>query len=152
VPLKFKFLIITFILLWISGIFVLPLSHFFEKAVFAFPVLNDLYGKVCHQEISKTLEVNNYPLLVCARCSGIYFGAFIFSIISLVTAEKFYQHKLLLPTIIVIVFIDVSISTLGLINYSKISAFTTGFLLGSVSFIYFYNALIELISKKRKSN
>ncbi len=149
---KFKILILLFILFWFIGIFFLPLFQFLEKTVFIFPFLKDLYGNVCHQEIAKTLEVNNYPLLVCARCSGIYFGAFIFSIIFLVIAEKFYQHKLLLPTIIVIVIIDVSLSTLGLINYSKISAFTTGFLLGSVSFIYFYNALIELISKKRKSN
>jgi len=149
---KFKILILLFILFWFIGIFFLPLFQFLEKTVFIFPFLKDLYGNVCHQEIAKTLHINGYALLVCARCTGIYLGAFIFSIISLAVTKKFYQNKILLPAVVTIVIIDVLLSTFGFVVYSKISAFATGFLLGSVSFIYFYNALIELISKKRKSN
>lgn len=58
----------------------------------------------------------------------------------------------MLPVTLLIVIIDVLLSTLGFVNYSKTSAFATGFLLGSISFIYFYNALIELLIIKRKSN
>jgi uncharacterized membrane protein len=152
VVLKFKLIIFVLILFWNIGLFVLPLSHIFEKAIYAFPVLNDLYGNVCHQEIPKTIHINDSPLQVCARCSGIYFSAFVFSLLSFIVSKKFYQHRFLISGVIIIVIIDVMLTTFGILDYSKISAFATGFLLGSVSFIYFYNALIELVSKKQGIN
>lgn len=150
--LKLKLIIFFLIAIWLFGIFILPFSKIFNQLIYLYPFLANLYSNVCHQEFEKTILINKHSLLVCSRCSGIYFGAFIFSLISFFIKKKFYLHKIMLPVTLLIVIIDVLLSTLGFVNYSKTSAFATGFLLGSISFIYFYNALIELLIIKRKSN
>jgi uncharacterized membrane protein len=41
------------------------------------PVVYFLFSYVCHQQPERSLWLAGAPLAVCARCAGIYFGAFL---------------------------------------------------------------------------
>lgn len=44
-------------------------------------ILKNFYGSICHQIENRCFFVNDRPMLICARCSGIFGGAFILFLI-----------------------------------------------------------------------
>lgn len=144
---KVRLLIFIIIALWLTGIFYewfLSLNNFF---IIAFPFVKRTYSLVCHQDPQKLIEFYNHKTLVCARCLGIYSGVFILSFISLFkNFTKLPSIKVLISIIFITLF-DVLATTFGLYNYSKLIAFTTGLLLGSMAFLYFYFAMINLFKE-----
>ncbi len=142
--LSLRILLFLLILIWVVGI----LSEFFASKFPAvanvFPFIKNAYSLVCHQQNEKLIYFGNYETLVCARCFGIYLGflasSFIFILINI---KPRLTLKILIIAAIPMI-IDVVATSFGIYSYSKPVAWITGFLLGSVGFLYFYKSLIQL--------
>lgn len=152
---KFKYRLIFFLLIsvWLTGIFIEWLFPFQKNLLLIFPFLEKSYSLVCHQNPNKLVSFNDKHTLVCARCTGIYFGIFVSSTISLFHSFKILPKLKILFIIALLMIIDVVSTSVGIYNYSKSFAFVTGFLLGSVGFLYFYfgvNEIILELNKKKK--
>jgi uncharacterized membrane protein len=89
--------------------------------------------------------------LVCSRCAGIYFGGCFSSLIVLLGLKKNITTRLLLLSSIPLI-LDVILYSLNIYNYSKYIALLTGFLLGSIGFIYIHRSIIELLTKSKDKN
>lgn len=141
-------LLITFVLLiWLLGIFIEWLFPLIPQLILILPFLEHSYSLVCHQQENKLVADSFYHSLVCSRCVGIYIGLLFSSICCLViTIKKDLPKKVILFAVSPML-ADVILSSSGFYNYSKYFAFITGFLLGSVGFLYFYSALIKLIEE-----
>ena len=121
---------------------------YFDSGAYFFPFLKTFYGNVCHQQPEKTITLFGHSMLVCARCGGIYFGAFLSSIIILfVKFQNGIKTKYFFLAGVPML-ADVILYSLGIYHYSKTVAFLTGLLLGSAAFIYFYDALLILFREK----
>ena len=135
----FRFTIIILLLFWCLGILYSILFSQFQNKLAEFLFAN-LYSTVCHQQSAKCISIGNEQILVCARCTGIYFGA-------LITAfSVFYLNKLkitekLLLFVLLILCFDVLAVLIGIYNYSKIISFITGLLFGGTVYLYLMNEL-----------
>ena len=129
------------LLIWCFGFsFNLLFGNSIESAI-AYPFLKKIYHTVCHQLDEKTFSINGEKLLVCARCTGIYLGALISSIASLIFIRNISIKMKLLYFSMIPMLIDVLSTTLGVYTYSKELAFFTGLFFGSVVFIYILAAI-----------
>ncbi len=132
------------IIIWCLGFLIEFFIPHFPDAAYALPFLNKFYSFACHQNPNKLLTLNSYSTLVCARCAGIYFG-FLFSAVIFLFVLKSHEPKLKYFIFAAIpMLLDVLLYSVGVYHYSKIIALITGLLLGSVGFIYFYDALKKL--------
>jgi uncharacterized membrane protein len=127
-----------FILLfvWCTG-FLLPVL--FPKSgliEIILPFIRHAYSNVCHQVDKKCFYINGKELLVCARCTGIYLGAFITLFVLLISNKKFFMNLKILLMASIPMFVDVLLNTVNIKSYSKVAAFLTGALFGSVVLIY----------------
>lgn len=134
-------------LIWCIGFLSPAFNSDFSLA--SFPLLNLIYSKFCHQDSAKSFYINGNSLLVCARCTGIYLGilAGIFSLLCLNIKFKIETIKplilLSLPMLL-----DVTFYNIGLYGYSKIIAFSTGLLFGTVTIIYLDNFIEKNMIKR----
>jgi len=119
--------------IWITG-FLLPLITTLDNP-FANFFLKRLYSTVCHQENFKCISFGNDKMLVCARCAGIYFGAFITSISSLFFIVPFISKKILMISILPLM-MDVFLTTSGVYTYSQALSFMTGIIFGIVIYLF----------------
>ncbi len=142
-------LVLTFLLfLWIFGIFTPLLSTWIHLFTFPAIALNFFYGTVCHQLPAKTLFLFGKPLLVCARCTGIYLGAGLFFAAGVLL--KFKRISLLLIFALVFpLYLDVARLMLHISAYSKAIAFLTGGLFGFAVSDFF---LTYVFSQFRREN
>jgi uncharacterized membrane protein len=147
-----KISLFILLLIWCFGYmieFFIPVSN---KLVYLIPFLKNNYSLVCHQDSHKLIRIGVYSMLVCARCAGIYSGAFLVSFISIFVVKPIIIPAKILFLSAVPMLFDVIATTAGIYYYSKTAAFLTGILFGVVSFLYFYNALLELIIEIREKN
>lgn len=86
-------------------------------------------------------------MLVCARCAGIYSGAFIAGLSSLLIITPLINRKVLIISALPLV-IDVLLTFTGVYTYSKSVAFVTGFTFGGAAYIVFITELENLFSNK----
>lgn len=87
--------------------------------------------------------------LVCSRCAGIYAGVLLASFLLLfIKVKENSEIKLLLLSSIPLI-LDVVFYNLGLYNYSKTIAFSTGIFFGSAGFYYFYIGLEKLFVEQK---
>jgi uncharacterized membrane protein len=111
------------------------------------PELKQFYSSVCHQIGYKTIQLNGINFLVCARCSGIYFGGLIASIIFLFSSKSRSLKINYLFIAAIPMLVDVILYSTGVYEYSKIIALSSGLLFGFVSisilFIIIENYLLE---------
>lgn len=104
---------------------------------------------MCHQNTYKSFTCNNIPLLVCARCSGIYLGAFLISILVLISNIKLNVKTKYLIMFSLPMLIDVILLSLRFYNCNKMISAFTGFLFGSVVFIYILSGIENLLFTKK---
>lgn len=142
-----RFAIFILVLLWLSGIFLLFFIPVWTPSVKLFPMLNMLYSQVCHQIPYKLIHYHNTFSLVCARCAGIYTGAFAASAYVLLTGLKFKTSAKLLVFSSIPMITDVVLYSAGFYPYSHYIAFFTGGLFGTICFFYIFQGLKLLISE-----
>lgn len=135
--------------MWNAGIYPGILQQINNDTILALPFLSKFYSGVCHQQEIKFLEVFGIESMVCSRCAGIYAGVFFasFLLLFIKVNEKSGIIFLLLSSIPLI--LDVVFYHLGLYNYSKTTAFSTGIFFGSAGFYYFYIGLEKLFSEQK---
>ena len=147
--------LVIFILLfaWCTGFSTASLFPKSDTALVLHPLLKHAYGLVCHQIPFKTFYVSGHHFLVCARCSGIYFGALIISLLSLFFLPKMNFGLKFLYSAMFPMAADVIFTSTGIYAYSKPIAFATGIFFGSVVFVYILAVLENnLLDKKLKNN
>lgn len=148
-----KILFILLMLIWYSGIFSNVLLPNNVTKVSPGIFLNKIFSLVCHQEASKSFFIDGEKLVVCARCTGIYTGGLIFSIVALLIPRMAPDTKNLLLLSMIPMAADVLLYSAGLYDYSKWLAFTTGLILGSVSILYIFKGIEGYFSElKMDSN
>lgn len=123
------------ILLWCAGFSILS---FFPDSVFRifYPLLKQAYSFVCHQVDYKTFKANDIHFLVCARCTGIYFGALIASLVFLFYNINSDLSSKFLFIASVPMLLDIIFYSAGIYNYSVAISFSTGVIFGSTSIVY----------------
>ena len=137
-----RFIIFIALFTWSAGFL---LSSIFPDSAYIIivqPFLKKIYGSVCHQRIEKTFLLNGHYFLVCARCTGIYLGALVISLISLFSLPGPTENFKLLSISAIPMIIDVTATTTGIYPYSKFIALSTGLFFGSAVFVYIL-AVIE---------
>jgi len=136
------------ILFWCLGI----ISQLFIPEIhkYSLPVklLNYNYALVCHQNDMKSFVGDGNKFLVCARCTGIYFGALLSSIAIIFISNLYFQNLLLILSASILLLLDVILTSLGVYNYSKEISFFTGILFGAILYIY----ILEVLEKFFNSN
>jgi len=86
-------------------------------------------------------------MLVCARCAGIYLGAFIAGFSSFLIITPLISRKVLILSALPLV-IDVLFTFIGVYTYSKSVAFITGLTFGGAVYLVFISELENLFSNK----
>ncbi|MEW6507118.1 MAG: DUF2085 domain-containing protein [Bacteroidota bacterium] len=138
------------LLLWTSGIFYQCLLEKFSFLLYGYPFAYNAYSLVCHQDPAKVINLSCGNSLVCSRCLGIYFGLLSNSIVHFFYEIRTNKNFTLVLIAIIPMIIDVILTTASIYNYSKAVAITTGFLFGSILFLYLYNGLQNLIIETAK--
>ena len=146
---RLKIFFFIIILLWNLGIYPGILNTINSNSILAFPFLDKMYSGVCHQQDMKLAEVLGFKTLVCSRCAGIYAGVLLasFLLIFIKVKENIHIKFLLLSAAPLI--LDVIFYHIGLYNYSKPAAFTSGLFFGCAGFYYFYVGLEKLFSEQK---
>jgi uncharacterized membrane protein len=141
-----RFFIFLSLLLWCLGFTYASLFPN-SRMLILYPLLKQFYSSVCHQIGYKTIQLNGINFLVCARCSGIYFGGLIASIIFLFSSKSRSLKINYLFIAAIPMLVDVILYSTGVYEYSKIIALSSGLLFGFVSisilFIIIENYLLE---------
>lgn len=143
--LHYRFILFFVLVIWCAGIFLEWILIFEDHLLYGLPFLQKTYSLVCHQEKAKLFLFDHGETLTCARCTGIYLGLLFTSIIVLFSIPKKKLHIIFLFIAASPMISDVILYLLNIYHYSKLIAFITGFLLGSVGFIYLYAGLNNLI-------
>ena len=140
-----RLLLLFFLSIWIYG-FLLPVITSTDNLISKF-VLSRIYSTVCHQESVKCISIGGTTLLVCSRCAGIYTGALISGLLSLlVTLPEINKKILILSTIPLTM--DVFFTFTGVYTYSRSMAFSTGLAFGTIIYLLNISELENLFSKK----
>lgn len=137
---KYQVILFLFIFLWCLGL-ISPTIFYKEKAFLIIkPFLTQVYSTVCHQVDEKTIYIAENNFLVCSRCSGIYLGTFIASLISILIVTRRTAFDFLFWASLLMLF-DVLLSSIGVYGYSKLFALLTGSLFGFTIFLFLLNEI-----------
>jgi uncharacterized membrane protein len=91
------------------------------------------FSRICHQIPARCFWIAGYPLAVCHRCFGIYFGLFAGSLITIRSLHHSRERRAWLIAAIVPLCIDALLPYSGFWENSPASRFVTGFFFGVVS-------------------
>jgi uncharacterized membrane protein len=142
-----KVIPLILLLIWLAAIFssfLLPLSKSFSLLSILFM---KMFASVCHQDHDKSFILGKH-IYVCARCAGIYLGCFVSALVLLFGSKiKFNNLKILFVTSTLLM-TDVFLVNLGLYEYSHTIAFITGFLFGTVVYIFLISSFEDFVLKK----
>ncbi len=136
-----KILIFFLLLIWCAGIIFPLVSPKFAGKLVVTEILNYAYSLVCHQTDSDLFHMDSNHLLVCTRCTGLYFGALIFILLSIV--KPFKVNRGLKPFFFfsALLIVDAIAIRMGIYNYSAAFTFATGFMFGAITAIYIISTL-----------
>jgi uncharacterized membrane protein len=136
---------------WLGGIIAAPYLRSRGSGWAAF--LYACFAPICHQRPDRSFQAFGYPLAVCARCSGIYLGAFLGL---LVYPFRRGFEVLKLPKIATLalvstpIAIDAAGNLLGFWNSGQVFRLATGLFWGSILPFYFLTGVGELLTAARK--
>lgn len=133
--------ILSALAIWIIG-FLTPILFRIDNPITQF-FLTRSYSNLCHQDVEKCIVVINKSMLVCARCAGIYVGAFVAGLIGLF--KKSYEinfSKIIIMSLPMI--LDVFFSTTGIYPYSRTISCITGLLFGIMIYMIVISELENL--------
>ena len=137
-------MIFSLLLIWCLGIFSQYFAQSNESILVLYPFIKKSYSLVCHQETGKLIYFGSAATTVCARCTGIYLGLLLASLISIFKTIKNIPDTKYIVVFALPMIIDVILYSIGIYSYSKVIAFSTGLLFGSAGFLYFYKSVNDL--------
>lgn len=136
-----KSTVFILILIWFCGI----LSSLLFPSLY--PISKLFYSHICHQNENKIIYLYGRPLLVCARCTGIYIGVLAASTFLFFISLKKLKIKYLFISALPVL-ADVVLVQSGITAYSKYIAFITGFIFGSITFLYIWDGIAILLTER----
>ena len=130
-----RILIFSLILFWCLGF---SITSFFPDSIFMvfYPFLKHIYSFLCHQVDYKTIRVNDIHFLVCARCTGIYFGTLMTSLIFIFYYTNSDISSKFLFFAAAPMILDIIFYSTGIYDYSAAISFSTGIIFGSTAIVY----------------
>ncbi|MDO8550456.1 MAG: DUF2085 domain-containing protein [Ignavibacteria bacterium] len=146
----FRLIIFFATLTWCAGFTLNVFTNGSAFSVASTPIFNFFYDNVCHQDENKLISLNGFNFLVCARCSGIYTGALLSSVLLLLSLKKKEIPLKIFSIASIVLLTDVILNNFLLNSYNKISAFITGLFFGSVCFLVIINMMEDHILAKVK--
>lgn len=139
-------------IVWYTGIFSgVLLPDQFSK-LFPGIFLDRTYSLVCHQDAAKSFIIMGQKLEVCSRCTGIYTGGLVFSLIALFIPKVKPRTAKWLILAMVPMTLDVIMYSIGIYGYSKWIAFSTGLILGSASILYIFKSIEDYFLELKMSS
>jgi uncharacterized membrane protein len=111
-------------------------------------IISNFFSTVCHQNQQKVISISDCSFIVCSRCTGIYFGTWNAIIISLLFGEKIKISWRLVILGCSLILIDVIGSSLGIYEYSKITALITGVIFSVISSLFILTNLLRANENK----
>lgn len=145
----FRIILSLLLLSWCIGFAYPVVFRGSQSTAFLYPILNNIFGNVCHQNPAKVINFNSSHFLVCSRCAGIYFGALAVSFLIVFVKRKFDLKNIHLFLAVIPMLTDIFLYSIGIYTYSKTTAFITGWLLGSVGFLYIFGSFENFLLKNR---
>ena len=146
----FRLIIFFAILTWCVGFTLNVFTNGTGFSIASTPLFNFFYDNACHQNESKLISFNGFSFLVCARCSGIYTGGLLSSVLLLLSLNKKEIPLKIFSIAAIVLLTDVILNNFLLNSYNKISAFITGLFFGSVCFLVIINLMEDHILAKAK--
>lgn len=132
--------------LWLAFIAAPPVL-FKSQYVISALIIHKSFSAICHQMPERSFHLFGFPLAVCARCTGIYLGAFIgvvcYPFIRNLSCFSFPSRRWLILALIPIS-IDFIGGVSGLLVNTHLSRALTGLMAGSVASFYLIPGLIEI--------
>jgi len=146
-----RIIIFLFLAMWCLGF---TYASLFPKSnmVVLYPLLKQFYSTVCHQIAYKSIEINGIHFLVCARCSGIYFGGLLSSIIFLFAFRNIPLKVNYIFVAAIPMLIDIILYSTGIYNYSKIIALGTGLFFGFVVVSFILLSIENILLKENSKD
>ena len=139
-------IVLLSVLVWFTAI-ILPAFWQSQGNLVAAFVLRKIFAPFCHQKVERAFFLWDYPLAVCARCTGIYLGVVLGSVIyplirdyrrSDVPATK-YLIMALSPTTI-----DFLLKIFHIWENTHLSRAITGIIAGIAIAFYVVPAIVSL--------
>ena len=140
-----KFLLLIFLTVWILGL-LHPILWSVSNPIISFSI-DRIYSGVCHQQDYKCIVIGENKMLVCARCTGIYFGALCTLVYMFFKRIPNLKISVLLLAALPL-FADVLFTNLKLYHYSQPIAFATGLIFGSTVCLFLLSELINFSLNK----
>ena len=132
--------------LWFSMIFIVPLAASYKVTEPLSRPLYFLFSMVCHQRPERSFFLRGEPFAVCARCTFLYLGILISSLLyPLVGSGSPPRARYLLIAASPLVF-DAGTQLLGLRSSTNFLRSLTGFLFGMALAFYIAPEAVPTIS------
>jgi len=139
------------IILWLAAIFLAPFLK--SQSLTLNVVFYALFAPVCHQIPSRSFSCFGFPLAVCGRCSGIYFG-FLAGTVLYPFLGGFSRSTLPRTKTFILLSMPIALDTLGnffgLWTTSNQVRFLIGLIWGALLPFYFILGITDLATKLRK--
>ncbi len=106
------------------------------------------FAPICHQSPERSFFIAGHALTVCQRCTGIYLGLFLFSLVphdSRHLLSSATHRRLLVFCSTLPMLLDVALPYLGVWTNNAVSRFVTGLVFGSLLSILLLHGIEELI-------
>ena len=140
------------IIVWLGIIFLAPYLKSQSSGLHAF--CYGIFSPLCHQNPTRSFIFLGYPLGVCARCLGIYFG-FLAGTGLYPLLKKFSNLNLPRAGIFILMSIPIVIDAAG--NLLRIwitpnwPRFATGFIWGTILPFYFITGLTDYFIREKRT-
>lgn len=131
-----KLLMIILLIIFCVGLFFPVISPNFYGKNFIIQLLSNSYSLVCHQSEQALVQINDNHLLVCTRCTGIYFGALLLLIIMMIKPLKVNVGLKPLFILSAPLIFDAFAVRLRIYPYSITIALITGLFFGAIVLFY----------------
>jgi len=119
--------------------------------IYFYVASQNLLSLICHQQESKLFDFGNYHSLLCSRCTGIYFGAFMNGIVIMIFEIKKFRWTKFFYFSIFLMIADIIFYQLKFYDYSQIIAIATGLIFGITSIGILFMAIDILIKEFKGS-
>ena len=133
-------------LAFVSLIVIAPLARAYGHD-FAALVIYKSFGRFCHQIPGRSFYLDGYPLAVCARCAGIYFG-FAAGVVLYPLARSLKRSdapaRRWLLVALVPTALDFALDFFHIWENTHLTRSVTGALLGGVAAFYVVPGLLDL--------
>src|SRR5436190_13128047 len=133
-------------LIWLSLIWAAPwlmARHHYTSAL----LIYGSFSAICHQLPERSFHLLTFPLAVCARCTGIYVGAFVglllYSSVRRLEDETMPARWWLVAAVAPIL-IDFAGNAVGVFTNTFLSRTMTGFMAGGVAAFYVLPGLMGM--------